>query len=100
MKRRKCSGQCICVVLILLIGLLVIGQMIYIAYQVNRTKIFLDDSIKEMNEEIYPKEISIHLRHLLDQFKQLDQYSTQSNFVIQIEFSLNARNFKTNIESK
>jgi hypothetical protein len=100
MKRRKCSGQCICVVLILLIGLLVIGQMIYIAYQVNRTKIFLDDSIKEMNEEIYPKEISIHLQHLLDQFKQLDQYSTQSNFVIQIEFSLNARNFKTNIESK
>jgi len=100
MKRRKCSGQCICVVLILLIGLLVIGQMIYIAYQVNRTKIFLDDSIKEMNEEIYPKEISIHLQHLLDQFKQLDQYSTQSNLVIQIEFSLNARNFKTNIESK
>jgi hypothetical protein len=64
-----------------LIGLLVIGQMIYIAYQVNRTKIFLDDSIKEMNEEIYPKEISIYFEHLLQQFKQLDQYSTQSNFI-------------------
>jgi hypothetical protein len=55
-------------VMVLLIGLLVIAQMIYIAYQVNRTKIFLDDSIKE----IYPKEISIHLERLLNQFKQLD----------------------------
>ncbi len=66
--------------------------MIYIAYQVNRTKLFLDDSIKEMNQEIYPKEISMHLKHLLGQLKQLDQYSTQGNFVIQIEFSLNPRN--------
>ncbi len=64
-----------------MIGLLVIGQMIYIAYQVNRTKVFLDDSIKEMNQEIYPKEISIHLQHLVGQFEQLDQYSTQGNFV-------------------
>ncbi len=83
-----------------MIGLLVIAQMIYIAYQVNRTRIFIDDSIKEMNEEIYPKEISIYFEHLIDQFQQLDQYSTQSNFVIQIEFSLNLINFLKNIESK
>jgi flagellar basal body-associated protein FliL len=94
MKKRKCSGQCICVVLIFLIGLLVIAQMIYIAYQVNRTKIFLDDSIKEMNEEIYPKEISMYLQHLIGQFEQLDQYTTQSNFVLQFEFLLNSKSFQ------
>jgi hypothetical protein len=58
--------------------------MIYISYQVNRTKIFLDDSIREINEEIYPKEISIYLENLLQQFKQLDQYSTQSKFIISL----------------
>jgi hypothetical protein len=63
----------------LLIGLIVIGQMIYLAIQVSRTKLFLDDSIKEMNQEIYPKEISLYLQHLLQQLEQLDQYSTQSN---------------------
>jgi hypothetical protein len=63
----------------LLIGLIVIGQMIYLAIQVSRTKLFLDDSIKEMNQEIYPKEISLYLQHLLQQLEQLDQYATQSN---------------------
>lgn len=80
-KRRKCSGQCISVVIIFLVVLLIIAQMIYISYQVNRTKIFLDDSLRVINEEIYPKEISDYLNHLINQFKQLNQYSRQSNFV-------------------
>ncbi|CAF1126923.1 unnamed protein product [Didymodactylos carnosus] len=82
MKKRTCSGHRICVVLILLIGLIVIAQMIYSAYQVSRTKSFLDDSIKEMNQEIYPKEISLYFQHLLQQFEQLDQYSTQTNSIL------------------
>jgi hypothetical protein len=64
----------------LLIGLIVIGQMIYIAYQVSRITKSIDDSIKEINQEIYPKEISLHLKELLQQLKSLDQYSTQSKF--------------------
>jgi len=80
MRKRKCSGKCVCIVLIVFIGLLVIGQMIYIAYQVSRTTTFLDDSIKEINQEIYPKEVSFHLKHLLEQLKSLDRYSTQSKF--------------------
>jgi hypothetical protein len=64
----------------LLIGLIVIGQMIYIAYQVSRITKSIDDSIKEINQEIYPKEISLHLKELLQQLKSLDQYSTESKF--------------------
>lgn len=79
MKKRKCSGRRICSLLILLIGLIVIGEMIYIVYQVNRTKIFVNDSIKQINKEIYPKEISIYLNNLIEQFKELDEYTTQSN---------------------
>ncbi|CAF1445232.1 unnamed protein product [Rotaria sordida] len=81
-KNRKCSRRGCSVILLLLIDLIVIGLMIYTAYQLNRTRLFLDDSIKEVNQEIYPKEISFYLEHLLQQFKKLDQYSTQADSIV------------------
>ncbi|CAF3915332.1 unnamed protein product [Rotaria sordida] len=81
-KNRKCSRRCCSVILLLLIGLIVIGLMIYTAYQLNRTRLFLDDSIEEVNQEIYPKEISFYLEHLLQQFEKLDQYSTQADSIV------------------
>ncbi|CAF1137076.1 unnamed protein product [Adineta ricciae] len=81
-KQRKCSRQCVSVVVILLIGLIVLGQMIYIAYHVNRTTTFLDNSIQEFNQEIYPKEIGLYLEHLLQQLKMLDAYSMPSSTII------------------
>ncbi|CAF1436154.1 unnamed protein product [Adineta steineri] len=78
----KCCGPCVPVVLLILVGLIVIGQMIYIAYQIDKTTKNLDESIKEMNQEIYPKEISVHLKHLLQQMELLDQYSTQSDSIL------------------
>ncbi|CAF4117852.1 unnamed protein product, partial [Rotaria sordida] len=64
------------------LNLIVIGLMIYTAYQLNRTRLFLDDSIEEVNQEIYPKEISFYLEHLLQQFEKLDQYSTQADSIV------------------
>ena len=70
--------------------------MIYIAYQVSRTQSFLDDSIKKINKEIYPKEISVQLNDLLPQLEQLDQYATQSNFDYQkLNFLFTWRNIVT-----
>ncbi|CAF4454717.1 unnamed protein product [Rotaria socialis] len=81
-RNKKCSKKSCYIVFILLMGAIVIGQMIFLAYQVSRAKVFIDDSIKEINQEIYPKEISIHLEHLLRQLEKLDQYSTQTDSII------------------
>lgn len=51
--------------------------MIYISYQINRTKHLLDETIIEVNENIYPKEIAEHMIHLSRQFREL-QNSTSA----------------------
>lgn len=66
-------------------GLIVIGQMIFIAYQISRAKVFLGDSIKKVNQEIYPKEVSIYLQRLVNQLEQLDEYSIRSKFIFVIK---------------
>ncbi|CAF2122751.1 unnamed protein product [Rotaria magnacalcarata] len=81
-KNRTCSKQRFCVVFILLIGLIVIGQMLFLTYQVNNAKLFLDDSIKEINQEIYPKEVSIYLEHILRQLEKLDQYLIRADSIV------------------
>lgn len=62
----------------LMVALTVIGVMIYVAVRVGQVKSALDEAIREINQEVYPKEISIHFQHLLEQFEALDRYSTQS----------------------
>ena len=76
--RRKCSSKNICAVLMLVVTLSVIATMIYVTYRVSQVKESLEKSIREINQEVYPKEISIHFEHLLGEFEQLDRYSTQS----------------------
>jgi len=54
--------------------------MIYIAYRINKSKLSLDDSIKEINRDLYPKEISEHMKYLTNQFNRLDQYCVECKF--------------------
>ncbi|CAF0895244.1 unnamed protein product [Rotaria sp. Silwood1] len=56
--------------------------MILLTYQIRKAKLFLDDSVKEINQEIYPKEVSIYLEHLLYQLEKLDQYTTQVDSIV------------------
>lgn len=76
--RRKCSSENICALLMLLVTLSVIAMMIYVTYRVSQVKESLANSIRKINQEVYPKEISVHFEHLLGELEQLDRYSTQS----------------------
>ena len=68
--------------------LLIVGQMIYISYQINKTERLLDESILQINEEIYPKEVADHLIHLLQQLEQLDRYTVGSKEFFEQRLSL------------
>ncbi len=72
-KRRSKTTQ-VCVCLLVIIYLIGIGDMIYVAYRINKSKVSMDDTIKEVNRDIYPREISEHMIYLNKQFNQLDQY--------------------------
>ena len=80
MKKWKCSGERVAIIFLFVIGLIVIAETIYLSYQINRAKIIVDDSIRKINEEIYPKEVSILLNRLLQQSETVDQYLTESKF--------------------
>jgi hypothetical protein len=56
--------------------------MIYVAYRINKSKVSMDDTIKEVNRDIYPREISEHMIYLNKQFNQLDQYCIECKFEI------------------
>jgi len=58
-----------------------IGDMIYVAYRVNQSKLSIDDTIKQVNRDIYPKEISEHIIYLINQIENLDQYCRQRMFI-------------------
>lgn len=51
--------------------------MIYVAYRVNKSKGAIDDTIEQVNREIFPKEISEHMIYLIKQIDNLDQYCIQ-----------------------
>jgi hypothetical protein len=55
--------------------------MIYVAYRVNKSKVSIDDTIKQVNRDIYPKEISEDIIYLINQIKNLDQYCVQRMFI-------------------
>jgi uncharacterized secreted protein with C-terminal beta-propeller domain len=55
--------------------------MIYVAYRVNKSKVSIDDAIKQVNRDVYPKEISEHIKYLNNEIKILDQYCTQSKLI-------------------
>ncbi|CAF2561312.1 unnamed protein product [Rotaria sp. Silwood2] len=68
--------------LLIIIYLLGIADMIYVAYRVNQTKDSIDNAIKEVNRDIYPKEISEHIEYLNRQLENLDQYFIQTNSIL------------------
>ncbi|CAF1194881.1 unnamed protein product [Rotaria sordida] len=74
--------SCISLCLLIIIYLLGIGDMIYVAYRINQTEHSIDNTIKEINRDIYPKEISEHIKYLNKQLKNLDQYFIQTNSIL------------------
>jgi len=70
----------VCVCLLIIVYLLGIGDMIYVAYRINKSKLSIDNTIKEINRDVYPKEISEHMVYLTKQLNTLDQYCVQRKF--------------------
>ncbi|CAF1107838.1 unnamed protein product [Rotaria sordida] len=81
-KRQQSKMSCISLCLLIIIYLLGIGDMIYVAYRINQTEHSIDNTIKEINRDIYPKEISEHIKYLNKQLKNLDQYFIQTNSIL------------------
>ncbi|CAF1093637.1 unnamed protein product [Rotaria sordida] len=81
-KRQQSKMPYISLCLLIIIYLLGIGDMIYVAYRINQTEHSIDNTIKEINRDIYPKEISEHIKYLNKQLKNLDQYFIQTNSIL------------------
>ncbi|CAF0996212.1 unnamed protein product [Rotaria sp. Silwood1] len=81
-KRQQSKSSRISRYLLIIIYLLGIADMIYVAYRVNETKYSIDNTIKEVNQDIYPKEISEHIKYLNRQLENLDQYFIQTNSIL------------------
>ena len=64
----------ISVCLLIIVYVLGIGDIIYVGYRINKSKSSIDDTIKEINQNIYPKQTSEHLIYLTKQLDRLDQY--------------------------
>ncbi len=67
------SKSTVCIIFLNLICLFGFIEMIFILKNVNQTKIYLNQSIKQINEEFNLKTLSEYL------FKQLDQFSSKCN---------------------
>jgi hypothetical protein len=70
----------VCVCLLIIIYLLGIGDMVYVAYRINKSKLSIDNTIKEVNRNVYPKDISEHMIYLTKQIERLDQYCVECKF--------------------
>ena len=55
--------------------LLAIGDMIYVAYRVNKATNSIGDTVKTINRDIYPRAIAEHVEYLLKEVDHLDQYT-------------------------
>jgi hypothetical protein len=61
--------------------------MIYVAYRINNSKLSIDNTIKEINRDVYPKEISEHMEYLNKQINRLDQYCVECKISISLIIS-------------
>jgi uncharacterized secreted protein with C-terminal beta-propeller domain len=80
-KGRQSKAIYVCVCLLIIVYLLGIGDMIYVTYRVNQSKASIDDAIKQVNRDVYPKEISEHMQYLNKQLEVLDQYCISCKFI-------------------
>lgn len=63
--------------MLVLVYLLGIGDGIYVAFRVKKSTSSIDQTIKEINGEIYPKEIAEHLTYINEKIRRLDDYSSR-----------------------
>ena len=56
--------------------------MIYVAYRVNKSKVSIDDAIRQVNRDVYPKEISEHIIYLKNEIEILDQYCIDRKLIL------------------
>ncbi|CAF1109577.1 unnamed protein product, partial [Rotaria sordida] len=80
-KRQQSKASCISKCLLIIVFLLGIGDMGYVVYRINQSKYSIDNTIKEVNRDIYPKEISEHIKYLNRQLENLDLYFIQTNSI-------------------
>jgi len=67
--KQKCSKMSLkmfCIILLIIIYLFLFIQMIFIIQNLNKTKIFFDKSIEEINREFNSKTLSKHLKDFLN----------------------------------
>jgi hypothetical protein len=81
-KQQQSKTTQVCVVLLGLVYLLGIADTIYVAFRVNNTKTPIDNVIKEINRDVYPREIAEHLQYLNKQLNQLDRYCVACKYSI------------------
>ena len=76
-KQRQSKSTQVCICFLVLVYLCGIGDMIYAAYRVNKTKVDLDNTIQFGNQEVYPKAAVDYLTHIIHQIENLDNYLVQ-----------------------
>ena len=67
----------VCLGLLVFVYLLGIGDAIYVAFRVSKSTTSIDQTITEINGEIYPKEIARYLTYISQQFRRLDDYCSR-----------------------
>ncbi|CAF3852720.1 unnamed protein product, partial [Adineta steineri] len=70
------------IIILLLINLIFFIQMLFIINRVHKTKLSIEKSFKTIVEEIYPKDILKYSYYLIQQLKQLDNYTIQPNSIV------------------
>ncbi|CAF0856451.1 unnamed protein product [Adineta ricciae] len=81
-KQRQSRSTQICICFLVLVYLCGIGDMIYAAYRVNKSKVDLDNTIQFGNREVYPKAVADYSTHIIQQIKNLDNYLVQPNSIL------------------
>ena len=72
----------------IVVYLISIGDMIYVAYRVNKARVSIDDTIRTANRDIYPRAIAEHVEYLAKEIDRLDRYTVDSELDLIICFCL------------
>ena len=77
LQRKRPIGTYICLGLLVIVYLLGIGDGIYVAFRVKKSTSSIEQTINEINGQIYPKEIADHLTYINQQIRRLNDYSSR-----------------------
>ncbi|CAF4094688.1 unnamed protein product [Adineta steineri] len=81
-KRGQSKTTQICTCFVIILYLVALGDMIYVAYRVNKSNGSIDTTIKQVNRDIYPKEIRDYFIYIQQQIENLDQYCINPNSIL------------------